>query len=125
MAADIRAAADAFERAYGRRPNVLMIPASLLKPEDVEAGDRESNRIELGVYARMEAQRRALARDFPGFARAYLAPKTVEEPLEGVKSPPAQGTEPTDWVRGPSPIRRAWRAWRLAKILKGLERRHE
>lgn len=124
---------------------VMPIPASLLKPDHIEAGDRESNRVELGV------------RDFPGFARRYLETgqmrrsvrmgenagidartgaltcwipepeeaQATEEPPEEVNAPPAQCTEPTDRVWGPSPIRRAWRAFRLGKILKGLERRHE
>lgn len=52
--------------------HIAPIPANLLNPEHVEAGDRESNRVELGVYAQIEAQRRARARDFPGFARRYF-----------------------------------------------------
>jgi len=93
--------------------DVAPIPAHLLKPEHTEAGDRESNRIECGVYARIEAQRRALARDFPGFAERFLAHSPVAEASEGVNSPPASPTEPTEQVWGPSPLRRALSWWRL------------
>jgi len=120
-------------KAEARAP--MLIPASLLKPEHVEAGDRESTRAELGV------------RDFPGFARRYFdtghmkrsarmgenaginaesgeltvwlpepeEAEATQEPLEGEIVPQSADLELSGPVWGPSPTREFFRQMRARR----------